>query len=61
MPRPDSPMCFKQPSEDSAALFKGNQQNFDLPTADEEGVPNVVFGIAELPVQGAWTETKGES
>lgn len=54
-------MCFKQPSEDSAALFKGNQQNFDLPTTDEEGVPNVVFGIAELPVQGAWTETKGES
>ncbi|KAG0698368.1 hypothetical protein DFH29DRAFT_941437 [Suillus ampliporus] len=63
MPHPDSPMRFKQ---DPAALSKsqlidGKYPNLDVTTgraSDEEGVPDVVFGIAEIPVQGGWAEEK---
>jgi hypothetical protein len=69
MPHQDSPMRRKHPSEDSAALSdlqlsEGNQHSLGVPagkTMDEEGVPNVVFGITELPVLGAWTGTKAPS
>jgi len=60
MPHPDSPMRPKHSLEDSAALsnsqlWEGNQQSLGMPAGKtiEEGVPNVVFGITELPVLGA--------
>jgi len=65
MPHPDSTMYFKHSPEDLAGLsksqlFEGNQQSLGVRAgkATDEGVPNVVFGITELPVLGAWTETK---
>jgi len=63
MPHPDYPVRLR-PQDDSAATFVHNQQSLGVPTektTDEEGVPNVVFGIADLPVQGAWTEAKRAS
>ncbi|KAG1825339.1 hypothetical protein EV424DRAFT_676162 [Suillus variegatus] len=62
MPDPFSPMRFKHSSEDSATsqLNDGSKDpNLGVTTGrinDEEGVPNVVFGVAELPVLGGWTE-----
>jgi len=63
MPHPDYPVRLRS-QDDSAATFVHNQQSFSVPTGkttDEEGVPNVVFGITDLPVQGAWTEAKRAS
>jgi hypothetical protein len=61
MPHPDSPMRFKHPPEDSvkSQSINGKEANLSVTTgraSDEEGVPNVVFGVAELPVLGGWTE-----
>ncbi|KAG1723213.1 hypothetical protein EDB19DRAFT_1764213 [Suillus lakei] len=63
MPHPDSPMRFKHSLEDSvkSQLIYGKDPNPSVTTgraSDEEGVPNVVFGVAELPVLGGWTEAK---
>lgn len=61
MPRPDSPMRFKRSQEDSVKshLIDGKDPNLGVSTGragDEEGVPDIVFGVAELPVLGGWTE-----
>ncbi|KAG2145828.1 hypothetical protein DEU56DRAFT_788280 [Suillus clintonianus] len=63
MPHPDSPMRFKHSSEYPAKsqLIDGKYPNLGVTAgraSDEEGVPNVVFGVAELPVVGGWTEVK---
>ncbi|KAG1733043.1 uncharacterized protein EDB91DRAFT_1150077 [Suillus paluster] len=66
MPHPDSPMRFKHSSEDPAALSNSQLIDAKYPNlavttgraSDEEGVPNVVFGVAELPVLGGWAEAK---
>lgn len=61
MPHPDSPMRFKRSLEDSvkSQVIDGKDPNLVVTTgraSDDEGVPNVVFGVAELPVLGGWTE-----
>lgn len=61
MPHPDSPMRFKHSPEDlvKSQPINGKDPSLSVTTgraSDEEGVPNVVFGIAELPVLGGWTE-----
>ncbi|KAG2133695.1 hypothetical protein DEU56DRAFT_810246, partial [Suillus clintonianus] len=63
MPHPDSPMRFKHSSEYSAKsqLIDGKDPNLGVTAgraSDEESVPNVVFGVAELPVVGGWAEAK---
>jgi hypothetical protein len=54
-------MRFKHSPEDSVKShpIDGKDPNLSVTTgraSDEEGVPNVVFGVAELPVLGGWTE-----
>lgn len=61
MPHPDSPMRFQHSPVDlvKSQPINGKDPNLSVTTgraSDEEGVPNVVFGIAELPVLGGWTE-----
>ncbi|KAG2153054.1 uncharacterized protein EDB93DRAFT_1136325 [Suillus bovinus] len=58
MPDPLCPIHLKDPPEDStkSQLIDPNLGVTTGRASDEEGVPNVVFGIAELPVLGGWTE-----
>jgi hypothetical protein len=54
-------MRFKRSQEDSVKshLIDGKDPNLGVSTGragDEEGVPDIVFGVAELPVLGGWTE-----
>lgn len=58
MPHPDSPIRFKRSQEDlvKSQLIDANLGVNTGRASDEEGVPNVVFGVAELPVLGGWTE-----
>lgn len=63
MPDPDSPMHLKHSPEDlvKSQLTCGKDPNLGVTSgraSDEEGIPNVVFGVAELPVLGGWTEAK---
>jgi len=62
MPHPGSRL--KDDSLSKSQLFEGDQHSLgtrSVKTTDEEGVPNVVFGISVLPVLAASTELKGVS